>query len=145
MRVAWLNWWQKAGDADCGRAAVSPQAPALRKGSAAEELAAGFLRREGLSILEHNARFRGGEIDLIALERDVLVFAEVRLRSNPRYGGAAESITPSKQRRILHAAECWLQGAGRAHINRPCRFDALLLDGLDEARIQWIRGAFDAS
>ena len=64
MRVAWLNWWQKAGDADCGRAAVSPQAPALRKGSAAEELAAGFLRREGLSVLEHNARFRGGEIDL---------------------------------------------------------------------------------
>lgn len=84
-------------------------------------------------------------MDLIAGDGDAIVFVEVRLRSNARFGGAAASITASKQRRIIMAAQFWLISAGRRYANRPCRFDAVLLDGLDSERVEWIRGAFDAS
>jgi len=62
-----------------------------------------------------------------------------------RFGGAAASITATKQRRVILAAQHWLAGAGRAHAQRPCRFDAVLLDSLEPPRLEWIRGAFDAS
>lgn len=121
------------------------QAAHLRDGAAAEALAARHLERHGLTIIARNVRCRGGEVDLIADDGRSLVFVEVRLRKNGRFGGAAASITASKQRRVILAAQHWLAGDGRRHANRACRFDAILLDGLDAARIDWIRGAFDAS
>lgn len=101
------------------------------------------MRRRGLRIIAHNVRCRSGEIDLIGLDRDAVVFIEVRLRGNARFGGAAESITRSKQNRVMSAAQWWLNGDGRSHAQRPCRFDAVLLDALDDSRITWIRGAFE--
>lgn len=121
------------------------QAAHLRDGAAAEALAARHLERHGLTIIARNVRCRGGEVDLVADDGRSLVFVEVRLRKNGRFGGAAASITASKQRRVILAAQHWLAGDGRRHANRACRFDAILLDGLDAARIEWIRGAFDAS
>ena len=87
----------------------------------------------------------GSRVELASDDGRSLVFAEVRLRKNGRFGGAAASITASKQQRVILAAQHWLAGDGRRHANRACRFDAILLDGLDAARIEWIRGAFDAS
>ena len=81
---------------------------------------------------------------LLCLDRSHVVFVEVRLRSNGRFGGAAESITAAKQRRVLIAAQWWLGGAGRRFRDAPCRFDAVLLDALDPARVTWLPGAFDA-
>ena len=121
------------------------QAAHLRDGAAAEALAARHLERHGFTIIARNVRCRGGEVDLIADDERSLVFVEVRLRKNGRFGGAAASITASKQQRVILAAQHWLAGDGRRHANRACRFDAILLDGLDAARIEWIRGAFDAS
>ena len=141
---AWQTWRAKAKEPDCGRDAPPAQAAHLKRGHAAETLAATYLQGHGLGILARNVRFRGGEVDLIALDGDSVVFVEVRLRRNSRFGGAAASITPAKQRRIVLAAQLWLGGAGRPHASRPCRFDAVLLDRLDPARIDWIRGAFDA-
>jgi len=141
---AWQAWRGKAAEPDCGRDAPPTQAAHLVRGQAAEALAAAYLQAHGLGILARNVRFRGGEVDLIALDGDGIVFVEVRLRRNSRFGGAAASITPAKQRRIVLAAQMWLGGAGRRHANQPCRFDAILLDRLDPARIDWIRGAFDA-
>lgn len=109
-------------------------------GDAAEELAARFLTRQGLRVLERNWRVRGGEIDLICEDRGCLVFVEVRLRAGSGFGGAGASITPTKQRRIILAARHFL--AGRRE--QPCRFDAVLLDGLSEAQLEWIRNAFEA-
>jgi putative endonuclease len=109
-------------------------------GKQAEALAEQFLVRQGLQVLERNFRCRGGEIDLICRERKVLVFVEVRLRRNANYGGAAASITPGKQARIILAARHYLS-ANRATEN-DCRFDCVLLDGLDESRIEWMRNAF---
>jgi putative endonuclease len=108
------------------------------QGQRAEELCADLLRRAGLRILARNWRCRLGEIDLVAEDAGTLVFAEVRLRRDTRYGGAAESITAAKRARIVAAARLFLAGRAAA----PCRFDVLLLDALDPARVQWIRDAF---
>ena len=109
-------------------------------GPAAEALAAEFLGRQGLRVVARNWRVRGGEIDLVCEDRDCLVFVEVRLRTSNRFGGAAASITPAKQRRIVLAARHYL--AGRRE--QDCRFDVVLFDTLDEARLEWIRNAFEA-
>jgi len=109
-------------------------------GDAAEALAASFHARQGLRVLERNWRVRGGEIDLICADNGCLVFVEVRLRSNSQFGGAGASITTAKQRRIVLAARHYLAGKRE----QPCRFDAVLLDGLSEARLEWIKNAFAA-
>ncbi|MCM8564188.1 YraN family protein [Thauera linaloolentis] len=118
--------------------------PAQARGRIAEDLAARHLEAHGLRIIARNVRCRGGEVDLIGLDRGSVVFVEVRLRTNARFGGAAESITSAKQRRVLLAARWWLGGQGRRFQSAACRFDAVLLDRLDEAGITWLRGAFDA-
>ena len=141
---AWQTWRAKAEEPDCGRDAPPAQAAHLKRGHAAETLAAAYLQGHGLGILARNVRFRGGEVDLIADDGGCIVFVEVRLRSNGRFGGAAESITAAKQRRVLIAAQWWLGGAGRRFRDAPCRFDAVLLDALDPARVTWLPGAFDA-
>lgn len=109
-------------------------------GAHAEALAEAFLSRHGLRILERNWRVRGGEIDLICEDHGSLVFVEVRLRRRNDFGGAGASITPAKQRRLILAARHYLAGKRE----RLCRFDAVLLDGLTEASIDWIRNAFEA-
>src|SRR5580704_18981728 len=78
-------------------------------GQAAENIAADFLRAQGLDILERNYLRRMGELDIVARDRDVLVIAEVRTRSSDRYGGAAASVDPRKQQRIIRAASQLLQ------------------------------------
>ncbi|HXX84301.1 MAG TPA: YraN family protein [Casimicrobiaceae bacterium] len=108
----------------------------MNRGAAAEALAADFLAGRGLTIVARNYRCRGGEIDLIARERDILVFVEVRLRSGEAFGGAAASITATKRRRLERAAGHYLARIGR---EPPCRFDAVLLDSLDSRRIEWLK------
>ena len=113
-------------------------------GAQAEELAARLLARQGLRLLARNVRCRGGEVDLVALEGETIVFVEVRLRSHKDYGGAAASIGPAKRRRVILAARHWLAGAGRAWAGRPCRFDAVLYATLAPDGAHWLRGAFAA-
>ena len=96
-----------------------------------------MLRAAGLVLIERNWRCRHGEIDLIAEERGVLVFAEVRMRSGPGFGGAGESVTAAKRERLLAAARLYL--ARRRET--LCRFDVFLVDGAS-ASVQWIRDAF---
>jgi len=107
-------------------------------GAAAEDLAARHLERHGLEIVARNWRCRGGEIDLVARDGATLVFVEVRLRSSRAFGGASASVDAHKQRRVLVAARAYL--AGRAET--ACRCDVVALDGLEPARVEWIRHAF---
>lgn len=105
-------------------------------GARAEALAAEFLVARGLTIVARNFRARRGEIDLIARDGATLVFVEVRLRRSQYFGGAAASITRAKSARLLAAAQVYLARLGH---EPPCRFDAVLLDGLDAAHIAWER------
>ena len=107
-------------------------------GGAAEALAAEYLVRNGLTLTGRNYRCRLGEIDLILRDGASIVFVEVRLRTNPSFGSAAESIGHRKRTRIIAAAQHYLAGKPEA----PCRFDVVLLDQLEPPRIEWIRDAF---
>jgi putative endonuclease len=112
----------------------------LGSGQRAEALAAAHLERHGLSIVARNVRQRFGELDLVARDGGTLVFVEVRLRRRDDYGGAAASITAAKRARLVKSAELYLASIGHAP---PCRFDAILLDGLDPARLEWLRNVID--
>lgn len=113
-------------------------------GARAETLAAAWLARRGLKVIARNYRVRGGEIDLICRDGRVLVFVEVRLRRRGDFGGAAASITERKRQRLVLAARHYLAGPAASHADAPCRFDAVLMDSLDEAGIDWIKDAFAA-
>jgi putative endonuclease len=95
-------------------------------GTAAESRAALHLERLGYRIVHRNYRIRGGEIDLIALDRATLCFIEVRSRADTFHGRAEETITPAKQRRLILAAQHYL--AGHPH-SGPCRFDVIAING----------------
>ena len=107
-------------------------------GQSAELIAEQVLVQAGLQIYARNFRSRYGEIDLIARDPRAWVFCEVRLRRSHRWGGAAESITRSKQQRIVAKAVYFL----KTHSEAPCRFDVLLLEALDIDHVEWIKDAF---
>ena len=109
-------------------------------GEKAEALAADFLEARGVTILERNFRRRCGELDLVARDGDTLVFVEVRLRTRSDFGGAAASITARKRARMAAAAGLYL---ARLRSTPPCRFDAVLLDAVDAARIEWLQNVMD--
>jgi putative endonuclease len=109
-------------------------------GTEAEQIAATYLQRQGLTLIGHNYNCRFGEIDLIMREGKVLVFVEVRLRSNARFGGAGMSITYAKQQKLKRTAEFYLQ----QHGNTACRFDAVLMSKASAEHIEWVRNAFDS-
>ena len=90
-----------------------------------------------MKLLARNFRCRTGEIDLVMAEGDTLVFVEVRARADRNHGGAAESITLSKQKRIARAAKYYLSKLKEIP---ECRFDAVLFE--EKGKPEWIRGAF---
>lgn len=98
-------------------------------GDKGEQIAADFLCRKGYQLLERNFISRYGEIDLVALENDCVVFVEVKTRTTQSFGLPEASITPAKLERIQNAGLMWLQ----AHPESPedWRIDvvAIILDG----------------
>lgn len=109
-----------------------------------ELLAEKWLRQQGLRTVERNFTCRVGELDLVMLEQDTLVFVEVRYRRSQGFGGAAASITPKKQQRIIRAAQVFLQ-QHQHYSTHPMRFDVMALDGdKSDPKINWISGAFCA-
>lgn len=121
-------------------APARPPTRRQRDGRAAEDLAARHLAQRGLVVIERNVRGGGGEIDLVARDGATLVFVEVRLRRPGEHGDAAASITAAKRARIAAAAGAYLARLPRMP---ACRFDVVLLDGLDDGRIEWRPAAFD--
>jgi putative endonuclease len=102
-------------------------------GRAAEDAALAHLCAHGLALVERNFLCRGGEIDLIMQDGPQLVFVEVRRRASRAFGGAAASVTPAKQRRLLLAAQVYLL---RYRTLPPCRFD---LVAFDAQQLTWLR------
>ena len=107
-------------------------------GQTAEARAEAFLVKQGLAPVARNWRCRFGELDLIMQDGATRVFVEVRLRSRNDFGGAAASVTPAKQRKLLAAARQYLSGLQTLP---PCRFDVVALDG--SSAPDWIKNAFD--
>ena len=127
----------------------SKKAPSREIGFRTEALAEEFLKQQGLKTISRNFRCRRGEIDLIMLDGNMLVFVEVRYRKHSRYGSGADSVNAQKQQKIIIAAQFFLQH-NKMHRNRNCRFDVLSLsvstdDGADPngLKYQWIKNAFE--
>jgi len=115
-----------------------------QRGNQWELAAESFLKKRGLRPLQRNYGVRVGEIDLIMMDGDTLVFAEVRYRADEYHGSGAESVTRVKQQRIIRAARSFLaRHRGRSDI--CCRFDVISI-GNSEGRtlFHWIQNAFDA-
>lgn len=115
------------------------------EGEAGEQLALEHLQRQGLRLLARNVHARGGELDLVMLDGPTLVFVEVRSRSSRGLVGALESVTATKQQRLLTAARVFL-GRHPEHAGRPCRFDVVGItrDG-GRTTLEWAANAFEAS
>ncbi|MBI1732219.1 MAG: YraN family protein [Gammaproteobacteria bacterium] len=113
-------------------------------GREAEHAACEFLRQQGLQLLQRNFRVAGGEIDLVMSDGAIIVFVEVRARSDADFMHPAESINARKRRRLIHAGTRYLQDAGNLHSARA-RFDVICITGAPgTGRIEWIRNAFSA-
>ena len=108
-------------------------------GTAWEEQAAEFLKREGCEILERNFRGRRGEIDLIVRDGRYLVFVEVKYRKNADSGFPEEAVDYRKQRIISRVAQEYLLKK-RLSGATPCRFDVGAICG---ERVRHIKNAFE--
>ncbi len=92
--------------------------------------------------MARNQHAKGGELDLVMRHGDTLVFVEVRHRADSRHGHPLETITATKQRRLIRAARFYLT---RNRLSCPCRFDALAVTGTPPAlHYEWVPGAFEA-
>ena len=118
---------------------TSPEISHRHKGHAIEQIAESWLSERGLTLVERNFTLKGGEIDLIMWQDEVLVFIEVRYRANNKHGSGAESITHSKIKKLLRTAEFYLQ---KNFGNKPpfCRFDVLSGEG-EPIEFEWIKNA----
>ena len=107
-------------------------------------MAARFLVERGYRIVARNVRFRTGEIDLVADEGGCLVFVEVKTRSGPAFGTAAEGVTRQKQHQLVRLATLYLAGLGGD--SRTCRFDVVAVErGQDGGWVcSLIQNAFSA-
>jgi putative endonuclease len=113
----------------------------LRRGRWAEGEAARYLEQQGLRLITRNFRCRHGEIDLIMRDRSELVFVEVRLRSDSRFGDGFDSVTGPKRRRLMTAARYYL--TRRNPSNLPCRFDVVSVSKRNyHAQVDWLQDAF---
>lgn len=119
-----------------------PEETTTARGRRYEALALAHLESCGLRLLERNFRCKGGEIDLVMQDGDVLVLVEVRMRGRADFGGAAASVDARKQGRLITAARVLLRT--RSELARlPARFDVVAIDGADQAApVKWIRDAF---
>ena len=108
-------------------------------GRAAEDAAAALLAAKGLKVVARTFRAKVGELDLVARDGGEIVFVEVRSRGSAGFGGAAASIQAPKRRRLVRAAQLWIQARGWTG---PCRFDVV---AIDEGRAEHIPAAFDAT
>lgn len=114
-------------------------------GEQLEKLAISELSRQGLKIIAQNYLCKLGEIDIIARDKNDLVFVEVRYRKNQNFGGAVASVNKKKQERVVRAANHYLQ-KHKLNNNIACRFDVIAISGqAHNLTFDWIKAAFYAA
>lgn len=114
------------------------------KGAKVETLACKFLKTQGLKIIERNFTQKTGEIDIIALEKNMLVFIEVRFRQNQNFGQGYETVDYRKQQKIINTADLYLSRKKQFQ-NHTCRFDIISASTYNgELQFKWLKQAFDA-
>jgi putative endonuclease len=93
------------------------------KGKIGEDIAVKFLSRKGYKILKRNYRYGHGEIDIIAMDKDVLIFVEVRMKFSDKFGSPEDSVTIKKREQLKKIASAFIQ---MNEVNfSECRFDVI--------------------
>ena len=111
-------------------------------GKESESMAARHLKKNGYKILEQNYRTKLGEIDIIAKDRDTLVFVEVKAKRSDRFGHPKEAVTLKKQRKISQVALIYLSATNQR--NAKARFDVVaILATEDSTSIEIVKNAFE--
>ena len=110
-------------------------------GKEGEDIAADFLKKNGLSILRKNYRTVFGEIDIIARDREVIVFVEVKTRADNAFAHPFEAVNQKKREKIRKVALCYMKGQKKEF---PARFDVLSIT-MDKGKtlIDHIKDAFE--
>lgn len=112
-------------------------------GDIGETIAVRYLKRKGYLILEEKYKIRIGEIDIIAKEKDILIFIEVKTRRSLTFGCPSQAVNYHKQRKIIQTAQCYLNQVCAYH--KLCRFDVIEVYYIDENqyKINQIKDAFE--
>jgi putative endonuclease len=111
-------------------------------GQEGERIAERYLSKKGYRLVERNYRCPVGEVDLIVLDRRVIVFVEVKTRRHERFGLPLESVHPRKQHKMIKAA-LWFLSDRKLH-ERDARFDVVGISfGGQEPVVEHIENAFD--
>ena len=97
-------------------------------GQIGEDLAVSFLKKQKYKIIERNYRIRGGEIDIIALDGQTLVYVEVKTRTSHQFGLPVESVTPSKLNFLVRAAKFYRNNRGHQNLPEAERIDVVAVD-----------------
>jgi len=105
-------------------------------GKLGEKLAQKFLKKRGYHIRETNFRCREGEIDIIAKQKDYLVFIEVRTKSNLDFGSPEESITQSKKEKLIATALTYI--STHQKLSPLWRIDVVALEVSDKGKTKRI-------
>lgn len=120
--------------------------PTPSLGKRGEDAAAGFLRARGFQIIEQGRRYRFGELDLVAIDGDSIVFVEVKTRTSDDRGTPADAVDRRKRERLTRAALAYLKS--KRLLDRRTRFDVVAVvwpDPDGEPKIEHLRGAFEAA
>jgi putative endonuclease len=113
-------------------------------GALGEKLARDFLKKKGYSILETNYRCREGEIDIVARQKNCLVFIEVRTKSNLEFGTPEESMTATKMLHLKRAAQHYCQNCNKSPDSWRIDFVAIELDPNNKIkRIELVENAIE--
>lgn len=114
-------------------------------GAFGENIAADWLTENGYRVMDRNFSCRAGEIDIIAMQKDTVVFIEVKTRSSNRFGQPSEAVSASKQRKLVKTALYYMQK--NKLLDYMCRFDVMeiIADEEKNSRINLIQDAFQYS
>lgn len=112
-------------------------------GRLGENIAAAYLKENGCRILEMNFTAKYGEIDIIAQEKNTLLFVEVKTRKNSLYGTAAQAVNYKKQRKIILTASAYMSLHENTVSN--CRFDIIEIyyNNSSSYKVNHLKGAFE--
>ena len=115
-----------------------------QSGKQAEGIAATYLKKNKIKIVSKNYHCRYGEIDLIGIEKNILIFIEVRYRKNEDYLSVIETIDQTKCKKIITTSKYYLNDY-KKYQSYICRYDVITITGeINEPVIEWIKNAFQA-
>lgn len=117
---------------------------ARHRGSHYEGVAARYLQRKGVTIVDRNVHSRGGEIDLIGIDNGVLVFFEVRFRKSDSLVDPISSVSWNKQRHLLRAAAFYLHRHGQWDAQTRIDVVGITPGNTSQYRVQWVKNAIQA-